>query len=280
MRFIILSILLTACGAEPVANQAAVGTGDTKPAQGEPGQDGAKGATGATGPQGAKGDKGDKGIAGIDGANGTDGTDGKDGKNGAKGLAGSTGAAGTNGTDGLDGTDGIDGAHGATGSQGAVGATGAQGTAGVQGATGAQGIAGTAGGHDINVLDGSNALIGQLWYVTSDEHLWVANGSMRFEIASPAGTFPNAYLVFSGASCTGTARLVLLNGLFANVFVDARDGSLIGATGHNLGAFTYQSRVPQGNSCQNTSGSVTLSYATSVPALGFTYPIANPQMDN
>ena len=90
----------------------------------------------------------------------------------------------------------------------------------------------------------------------------------------------NVYLVFAGPDCTGESRIMIENGLFGNVFIDARDETTIHkATSRNLGSFAYQSRVPKANSCQNATGNALRSHAYEQIELEY-YPILNTEIEN
>lgn len=185
-------------------------------------------------------------------------------------LRGSDGEAGKDGVNGAKGEKGEKGEKGDTGSAGAVGATGSQGVAGVDGVS----------AHTLKLVSGATT-IGDVYSIDkSTNDYWVVSGDMRLEIDRADGTFPYAYLVFSGLGCTGTSRMVITNGYFANVYVKGSTGIVVKATGANLGSFTYASRMPQSTNCQDVSSSVSTSWAYSTPTLGFTYPVVSPEIQN
>jgi hypothetical protein len=223
---------------------------------------------GSKGEKGDKGDKGDKGEKGDDGKEGQKGEAGEQGTQGEAGKAGETGAQGFAGQDGKDGNDGTDGLNG---------------TQGVQGIAGSQGIPGEPGesSHKLILTDMANRNLGEVYYLNDfTGYYWVVRGNMRFEIEATGGTFPNAYLAFSGANCTGEKRVVIINGKFANVFVDGRNGTPVKASGANLGSFPFQSRVSGTNSCSNEVGSTLVSYIATVPVLAFPYPLGRVYIEN
>lgn len=176
------------------------------------------------------------------------------GEKGEKGEKGDKGDNGSGGKSGVDGAKGVDG------------------TNGVAGATGATGPAGTAA-HKLTLVDMNDSEIGDVYYLNAATSKYsAANGSFRFEIDQTDGTFGYAYLVFSGLNCTGTKRMVLVNGAFANTYVDGRDGSLIKAKGLNLGTFNFLSRVATATNCANVTSSTLVSFDVEVPTLPFSYP--------
>ena len=173
------------------------------------------------------------------------GKDGEDGEDGINGTNGTDGADGIDGNDGADGEDGID-------------------------------------AHTLELVDMNGNSVGHVYYLDgSTNDYWVAGANkMRFEIDSTDGTFPYAYLLYSGLNCTGTKRMLIPNGKFANVYLDARDNTLVKAVGANLGNFNYQSRVTQSNSCSNSTGTALVSYETEVPTLPFAYPLGRVYIAN
>ena len=201
------------------------------------------------GPQGERGEKGDKGDKGDPGKDGV----------------------------GVAGADGKDGAAGAVGASGATGASGAAGSAGSNGADAL-----------FDVVDGSGTWIGKLaWVDPASSNYYVNRGNMRLQFARDIGRLPNAYMFCTAAGCTGTCRLAITNGVYANVFevyIDGvQQGAILQATGTRQAAgFAYASRRT-GGSCTNTSGSVAGSYAyteVTPAALGFTYPVSNAEISN
>ena len=162
---------------------------------------------------------------------------------GEKGDKGDKGEQGIAGQDGLDGTNGIDGING---------------TNGVDGADGED-------AHALVLINMAGDEIGQVyWLNASNGDYWVVtDDGARLEVDQTEGWFPNAYLLYAGPNCTGERRVAITNGVFANVFIDGRDNTtLVKAIGPNLGSFTYQSRVPFSNSCQNTAGTSLVSNAS------------------
>lgn len=178
--------------------------------------------------------------------NGSKGERGEKGEKGDRGEKGETGAA----TAGIDGSKGSDGSDGQDGSDGTDGVDAQQ----------------------LELLDENGVFIG--FYknldVTTNDY-WAVDGTTRYQIKSN-GYFNNAYIVYTGLNCTGEKRLMFNNGIFGNVFMDARDNSIIKAIGSNVKNFAYQSRVPAGNACQNTAGVAPNSFASEDHALNFTYP--------
>lgn len=224
-------------------------------------------------------------IVDLHGKDGKDGQNGKDGQGGLSGKDGQDGVAGVKGERGEQGQTGENGSQGVAGDQGAQGIQGSQGTAGVAGATGAQGAQGVQGvagaaAQTLRLISGAE-FVGDVYSIDkSSGDFWTVNGALRMEISRTAGTFPKAYLVFSGLNCTGTARIVLLNGYFANVYLRGDNSTVVKADGANLGAFNYLSRMPQSTNCQNATGSTTVAWAYSTPTLPFTYPVASPEIEN
>ena len=145
-------------------------------ADGSRGPEGARGPAGAAGATGAQGPKGDTGDTGPAGAAGATGPAGPQGDTGARGPAGSTGSTGPAGAQGPQGDTGPQGPAGS------AGATGARGPAGATGSTGPQGPQGPAG---------SNG----------------SNGSMYG---------PDKYLFETGATYTGSGRIINLSGQEVN----------------------------------------------------------------
>lgn len=176
--------------------------------------------------------------------------------------------------------------RGEKGDKGEKGEKGDKGDKGT-GETGTQGVQGTAGTNGtsaqvFDVYDQTGAKFGELYSVnwTSNLYLVVNSVNDRFEVDQTNGTFPYAYIVYSGLNCTGTKRLLLQNGKFANVYLDGTDSTLVRMSGQNLGVFNYQSRVPAATSCQNASGSTTNSYAASTYTMSFTYPLGRLDIEN
>ena len=167
------------------------------------------------------------------------------------------------------------------GDRGEKGEKGDTGSIGTQGATGSQGATG-ASAHKSNVFDQNNVLIGELYGVNSTTNLYyVANSNNdRFEIDQTWGTVPSAYILYSGLNCTGTKRLMLPNGKFANVYIDASSNTLVRMTGRDQGLFNYQSRIPAGNSCQNATNSALNSYVSSDYTATFVYPMGRLGVEN
>lgn len=184
------------------------------------------------------------------------------------------------GDKGDKGEKGEKGDKGETGS-GKDGSTGTKGTNGTNGVAGTNGTNGTSS-QVFDVFDSSGIKFGELYGVNWSSNLYyvVDSANDRFEVDQTNGTFPYAYIVYSGLNCTGTKRLLLQNGKFANVYVDGTDSTLVRMAGQNLGAFNYQSRVPAGTSCQNASGSTTNSYASQTYAPSFTYPLGRLDIEN
>lgn len=257
ITFIFLTLVFMACGDDQkdpdvmgLVASSATETQNTRGDRIEKGDKGDKGEQGAAGEKGERGEKGEKGDKGDTGETGAQGAIGATGAQGIQGQTGSQGTPGINGTDGEDGANGQDGTDGED-------------------------------AHKLTLIDMSDNVIGQVYYLSpTTNDFWVVSGASRMEIDQTEGTFPNAYLVFSGADCTGTKRLVITNGTWANTFVDARNTTLVQATGKNLGTFNYASRVAQTSSCANTSGSTLVSYATQVPSLPFTYPVGRVYIAN
>lgn len=247
--------------------------------KGKDGRDGAEGTAGAIGGAGAAGSQGEKGDVGAAGEAGAAGEKGEQGDVGPQGTAGVDGTAGTQGEQGETGAQGIQGVAGADGIDGAAGADGAQGVAGADGAAGAAGADGT-DAQTLRLVSGST-YIGDVYSLdkTTNDY-WTVRGAMRMEIDRTDGTFPYAFLVFSGAGCTGTSRLMIPNGYFANTYVKGSTGIVVQATGANLGSFSYASRMAQSTNCVDTSGSVSISWAYTMPTLAFTYPVVSPEIEN
>lgn len=191
---------------------------------------------------------------------GKDGSQGRDGKDGVQGQAGT---AGINGVDGIAGQDGVNG------QQGISGVNGINGTNGTDAA-------------NINVLNPDGSILGSLIdiYVSNNEYYVLTPTGLRLQYEQSTGVLRNVYLVFSGLNCTGTARIMIENGVFGNVFVDGRDNATIyKTTGHNLGTFVYASRLPKSTTCQNASGSILRSHAYEQVTLS-NYPLTNTEIDN
>lgn len=198
-----------------------------------------------------------KGKDGLDGKNGSDGKDGLDGKDGQNGIDGVNGINGVNGQDGQQGLQGI------------------QGIAGTNGANGIDAA-------NINVLNPDGSILGSLIdiYVLNNEYYVLTPNGLRLQYDQGTGALHNVYMLFSGANCTGTSRILIENGVFGNVFVDGRNNTTIyKTTGKNLGTFVYQSRIPKSNGCQNTGGSVAKTYAYEQVTL-LNYPLTNTELDN
>lgn len=203
---------------------------------------------------------------------GKPGHDGKDGTNGRDGVAGQDGSNGIDGINGIDGQDGIDGQQGIAGTNGVNGTNGTNGINGIDGTDAA----------NINVLNPDGSVLGSLVdiYVLNNEYYVLTPSGLRLQYEQSTGSLRNVYLVFSGANCTGTARIAMENGVFGNVFVDGRDNTtLYKTTGQNLGTFAYASRLPKSTNCQNTSGSALRTYAYEQVTLS-RYPLVNSEIEN
>lgn len=202
-------------------------------------------------------------------------------------LQGKDGKDGANGKDGKDGQDGVDGQNGIQGEQGIAGQDGQQGIQGIQGQQGQQGQQGVAGANGtdaatVNVLNPDGSILGRLIdiYVVNNEYYVLTPDGLRLQYEHATGVLRNVYMLFSGANCTGTARIMIENGLFGNVFIDGRDNTTIyKTTGKNLGTFNYASRLPKTTGCQNSSGSALRSHAFE-QVTGMTYPIINTEIEN
>lgn len=204
-----------------------------------------------------------------------------------KGKAGRDGKDGANGKDGKDGQDGVDGQNGIQGEQGIAGQDGQQGIQGIQGQQGQQGQQGVAGANGtdaatVNVLNPDGSILGRLIdiYVVNNEYYVLTPDGLRLQYEHATGVLRNVYMLFSGANCTGTARIMIENGVFGNVFIDGRDNTtLYKTTGKNLGTFNYASRLPKTTGCQNSSGSSLRSHAYEQITLS-NYPLTNTEIDN
>ncbi|WP_147307691.1 collagen-like protein [Wenzhouxiangella sediminis] len=190
-------------------------------AQGPTGPMGPTGAMGPTGPQGVQGPTGPIGPAGPTGPTGPQGIQGDTGPAGAQGptgpqgMTGDTGPMGPMGPMGLPGPPGPIGPMGPPGPQGVQGDTGpagAQGPTGPQGPTGAAGPTGPTGpsGRNFDVLingtsiDDASQDLAYIGY-TGDGLAFLTNTNYQFEIID--GALKEAYLLYSGANCTGTVRV-------------------------------------------------------------------------
>lgn len=198
-------------------------------------------------PVAEKGDRGEIGPTGPMGPSGRDGIDGKDGKS----IKGDTGSAGKDAVS-------------------TVGATGATGAAGQDAQT-------------IKLIDASNVTIGSIYGInTSTSEYWVINGTSRYEISRSDGTFRVGHIFYSGANCTGTKKIGIVNGQFANVVIEYTTGAILKAKGTQTNSWSYASRSMQG-ACSNTSGTVNRAFdydTVATSSLGYTYPIQNPEMAN
>jgi hypothetical protein len=188
------------------------------------------------------------------------------------------------GKPGADGKAGRDGKDGQDGQQGIAGRDGIDGLAGQDGSNGIDGVAGTNGvdAANINVLNPDGSVLGSLIdiYVVNNEYYVLTPTGLRLQYEHSTGALRNVYLVFSGLNCAGTARIMIENGVFGNVFVDGRDNATIyKTTGHNLGTFAYQSRIPKATTCQNASGSILRSHAYEQVTLS-NYPLTNTEIEN
>lgn len=216
-----------------------------------------------------------------DGQAGRDGKDGKDGSSCGTSQAddgaviacdNGTTAKAKNGKDGAKGKDGADGAAGATGAQGA------QGVAGTTGATGAAG----AGVAMPKMIDGSGTVLGDFVFEDSNANFWFMRSGLRFEVTRADGYFPNAYVFYSGPACTGEMRITMVNGRFANVYVEYETNKILKAVGNRAASFNYQSRRAPG-SCANIVGTQPINWEVEeiLPAnLGFTYPVVGLEIQN
>jgi hypothetical protein len=178
------------------------------------------------------------------------------------------------GVDGQDGKDGVDGATGQAGAQGVAGAAGAP------GADGEDGV----GLPSFQVVDGAGVVVGNLvWVNPANSDYWVQKGDLRMQFSRVIGHFPLAYTFCSAADCTGTCKLAITNGFFANTFLIYETGIPVRATGRAQAAsFAYASRR-MGSSCTNTPGSTTGLFdmaPLSTGDLGFAYPIVGAEALN
>ena len=156
-----------------------------------------QGATGPTGTQGVTGPTGASGIQGVSGPTGPQGTQGVIGPTGAQGVTGPTGASGIQGVQGIAGPTG---AQGVTGPTGASGAQGTQGAQGPTGPTGAKGNDGTSVQIIGSVASASNipgypnthtGAQGDGYLISSDNHLWVWNGTVWQDVGVITGPTGN-----------------------------------------------------------------------------------------
>lgn len=184
-----------------------------------------------------------------------------------QGFASRVVCAGADGQDGKDGV-GLPGKDGSDGAQGVAGADGAPGTDGEDAAA----LPG------FQVVDGVGAVVGALaWVNPANSDYWVVKGDMRLQFSRTVGHFPYAYTFCSAADCTGTCKLAITNGVWANVFEIYETGAAVRATGRAQAAsFAYASRR-MGSSCANTPGSTTGLYDMAAPILGFAYPIVGAE---
>lgn len=176
-----------------------------------------------------------------------------------------------NGVAGADGQDGLAGQAGEDGQDGAQGPQGLPGTPG-ESAAGFQ------------VVDNTSAVVGTLVWVNpanSDYH--VVKDDLRMQFARTVGHFPYAYTFCTAVGCTGTCKLAITNGVFANVFEIYETATPVRATGRADSAnFAYASRR-MGSSCTNQGGTTSGLYEMEVltaGTLGFTYPIAGAELLN
>lgn len=127
---------------------------------------GDQGPQGVQGPKGEKGDKGDKGDTGPQGEQGLQGIQGVKGPKGERGLQGIQGPQGLQGIQGLKGPKGDKGDKGDIGPQGPKGETGEQGLKGEKGDKGdigPKGDTGPKGEVGIEVGEGSEFVIPDIY---------------------------------------------------------------------------------------------------------------------
>lgn len=169
-------------------------------------------------------------------------------------------------------TEGSKGDKGDAGKDGKNGKDGGKGEAGRDGAS----------AYTVNVVDLGGLIVGSLYgYDTTNTKYWVTRDKVRYDIDRVNGTFPQGWIFYSGANCTGIKRVGIINGQFADVVIEPQTNAVLRAKGVQINNFAYASRRAAG-SCANTSSTANrvFDYEDVTTTLPFAYPVNSPELEN